>query len=144
MIPKQFHTDTGCDKPAKCLVEREREACQKKHFSPKVADCCQATFSPCHCPDEYRTVAKCQGLDLYKLSECEAEKSKFKRRRCDNGFSMEPNFADYTNVPFGCATPSASIFTRPGRNPPPPPEYGQNGHCSTDPILWVFGAPYTY
>ena len=129
--------------PSKCTVERNKECCQRKLYTPTPAIQCSSTFMPWDRPDPYQCLKLCKGKEVLNVNGCQAQQMKHKRRLNTSGCLMEPSVATYTNAPLGKQCRDG-ILKDPMRNPPPPPQYGMKYSNSYDPILWEYGDSYTF
>lgn len=135
--------------PDNCTRERKKECCQRMLYTPTPASQCSSTFMPWDRPDPYQCLKLCKGIDVFKVSGCQAENSQYRTRLNNNGCLREPSATEYTNKPFNnlCAKGqcgSQSVITNPQRNPPNPPQYGYKDSNAYDPIRYVFGNSYLY
>ncbi len=136
--------------PTKCEIQRESECKQILDYRPTPASSCQSTFLPNERLDPYQCLKACKGIDIYKTDACTFQNMRFKTRVNNNGCLMSPDSDEYTNVSMqdtlckkgNCN--SRSILTDNFRNPPPPPNYMLKDSGIYDPILAVFGEPYTF
>jgi uncharacterized membrane protein len=131
--------------PDKCVNERRKECCTRSLYTPTPNSQCKSTFMPWDRADPYQCLKMCKGIDVFKVSGCQAEQMRNKGPIINNGCLREPSVMEYTNAAFTTGNcNSKSILTFPKRNPPNPPQYGLKSSNAYDPILWVYGDPYTY
>lgn len=135
--------------PSKCTTERKKECCQRMLYTPTPASQCKSTFAPWDRMDPYQCLKMCKGIDVLKVTGCQAENCRKRTRVNNNGCLNSPDAAWYTNIPFNnmCLKgncESESVLTNSKRNPPNPPEYGQKYSNAYDPINYVFSNAYTY
>ena len=130
--------------PDKCTIERKKECCQRMLYTPTPVNQCKSTFMPWDRPDPNQCLKLCKGIDVKKVTACQANNMLYQKRVNNNGCLMEPSVAEYTNVSIGRQKEAQSILNDPKRNPPPPPQYGMKYSNAYDPILWAFGDSYTY
>lgn len=130
--------------PDNCTVERKKECAQRMLYTPTPKSQCKSTFMPWDRPDPYQCAKMCQGMDTLTVNGCQAQKMQHTRRINTNGCLREPSQMQYTNKPINQPIRSKSILTDPNRNPPFPPQYGFKNSNAYDPIMYVYGDPYTY
>lgn len=135
--------------PDNCTRQRQKECCQRMLYKPTPASQCSSTFMPWDRPDPYQCLKACKGIDVFKVSGCQAQQMKNQRRIINNGCLQEPSVMEYTSIPFNklCLKgqcKSESILTNPLREPPNPPQYGYKDSNAYDPLNYTYGNPYTY
>lgn len=158
-----YYLDTnvnGCSPyPTKCHMEQEKINCQIAKYTPTTCSKCNATFDPSLRPNPYQCYSLCNNKPYpIPVNGCTAEQLQY-RDSCpacyqydlykdiinNNGYLYQPASAEYTNITQnGVHKRDQSILNYKYRNPPNPPQVDNKDSDYYDPILDVYGRPYTF